>query len=71
MWVCVGVGVGVCVRVCVCVCVGVCVCGLLCTSDAADEERGVDLGGLRTIKKKKSYTSRKKREELSRSEYVR
>ena len=39
---------GVCVCVCVCVCVGVCVCGLVYTSDAADEE---DIGyfGTRTF----------------------
>ena len=32
---------------------------LLYTSDAADEQRGVDLGGRRIIKKKKEGESRK------------
>ncbi|WDT36897.1 hypothetical protein PVA38_12210 [Streptococcus pneumoniae D39] len=31
---------------------------LLYTSDAADEARSVDLGGRRTVKKKRTYGSR-------------
>ena len=34
---------------------------LLYTSDAADEQRGVDLGGRRIIKKKKRKKKQKKR----------
>ena len=33
--------------------------GLLYTSDAADEKRGVDLGGRRIIKKKTNYITPK------------
>ena len=34
---------------------------LLYTSDAADEEDSVDLGGCRTVKKKKNKTQKKKK----------
>ena len=36
---------------------------LLYTSDAADEQRGVDLGGRRFIKKKKVEEKKKKRKQ--------
>ena len=48
---CVDVCVCVCVHACVFVCVCVCVRCLLYTSDAADENGRVDLGGSRIIKK--------------------
>ena len=37
---------------------------LLYTSDAADEEDSVELGGRRTIKKKKTETKKNKKQEI-------
>ena len=41
---------------------------LLYTSDAADEQRGVDLGGRRIIKKKKTRIENNKRRNKSKQE---
>ncbi len=63
VWVCLCVWVWVCVVgvcVCECLCVGVGVGGVGCcrvyTSDAADEEDSVDVGGSRVIEKKITRT---------------